>query len=87
MIESMACATPTIAANSSCLPEISGGLLKYFDPYSPEEMSACMETALMNEELRRDLAERGRMRALHFDWRRCAEQTLSVLSRVAHDGR
>ena len=34
MVEAMACGIPTIAANSSCLPEISGGVLRYFDPYS-----------------------------------------------------
>jgi glycosyltransferase involved in cell wall biosynthesis len=87
MIESMACGTPTVAANSSCLPEVSGGVLRYFDPCSEEEMSACLEAALMNEEMRRELAEQGRVRALQFDWRRCAEQTLAVLSRVAHEGR
>jgi glycosyltransferase involved in cell wall biosynthesis len=87
MIESMACGTPTVAANSSCLPEVSGGVLRYFDPCSEEEMSACLESALMNEEMRRELAEQGRVRALQFDWRRCAEQTLTVLSGVAHEGR
>lgn len=79
MIEAMACGVPTIAANSSCLPEISGGVLKYFDPESVEEMSVCMEEILEDTELRRELSERGRARAQQFDWRRCARETLSVL--------
>lgn len=86
MIESMACGAPTIAADSSCLPEISGGVLRYFDPRSVEEMVACIEAAVMNEDLRRELAVRGRKRALEFDWRRCAEETLSILSDVALAG-
>ncbi len=83
MIESMACGTPTIAAGGSCLREISGGVLKYFDPCSEEEMSACMEAALENDDLRRGLSAKGRVRARQFEWRRCAEQTLAILARVA----
>jgi glycosyltransferase involved in cell wall biosynthesis len=79
MIEAMACGVPTIAANSSCLPEISGGVLRYFNPESVEEMSTCMEQAAENGDLRRELAEKGRARASQFDWRRCAEETLAVL--------
>ena len=87
MIESMACGTPTIAASSSCLPEISGGVLRYFDPYSVSEMSACMEAVLGNPELRGQLAEKGRERAMQFQWRRCAEQTLAILAEAAGSGR
>lgn len=86
MIESMACGAPAIAANTSCLPEISAGVLRYFDPRSVEEMAACMEAALTNESLRRELTASGRKRALEFDWGRCAEQTLSILSEVARAG-
>jgi glycosyltransferase involved in cell wall biosynthesis len=86
MIESMACGTPTIAANSSCLPEVSGGVLRYFDPCSVEEMSACIEAVLESEELRRDLSEKGRGHAAQFEWRRCAEQTLAILAQVAGAG-
>ena len=32
MLEAMACGIPTIAANTSCLPEISGNVLRYFNP-------------------------------------------------------
>ena len=87
MIESMACGTPTIAANSSCLPEISGGVLQYFDPCSVQEMSACMEAALGNQDLRSRLAEKGRKRALQFQWQRCAEQTLEILAEAAGSSR
>lgn len=87
MIESMACGVPTIAAKSSCLPEISGGILRYFDPLSEEEMSACMEVGLKDTCLRRELSEKGKLRAREFDWRRCAGETLSVLASVARESR
>jgi glycosyltransferase involved in cell wall biosynthesis len=81
MIEAMACGVPVIAARGSCLPEISGGVLRYFDPESVEEMSSCMQEGLENGDLRRELADKGRIWARQFDWRRCAEETMGVLKK------
>jgi len=83
MVEAMACGVPTIAANSSCLPEISGGVLRYFDPYSVEEMAARMEEVLRSSDLRAELAGRGKERAQQFSWALCAQQTLEVVEQVA----
>jgi glycosyltransferase involved in cell wall biosynthesis len=80
MIEAMACGTPTITADASCLPEVSGGVLRYFDPLSVDDMASCMERVLESEQLKSELAQRGKCRAAYFDWRRCAEETLQVFS-------
>jgi glycosyltransferase involved in cell wall biosynthesis len=87
MVESMACGVPTIAANSSCLPEISGNALKYFDPQSVEEMAVCIEQALEDETLRAELVAKGLRRASDFDWDKCAQETMAVLAGVAHEGK
>jgi glycosyltransferase involved in cell wall biosynthesis len=83
MIEAMACGVPTIAANTSCLPEISGGVLRYFDPFSVEAITSCMEAVLLSRDLQAELAERGRERAQKFSWDRCAQETVAVLEQVA----
>jgi glycosyltransferase involved in cell wall biosynthesis len=83
MVEAMACGVPVIAADASCLPEVSGGTLKYFDPRSVEEMASCMEWVLENAVGRRELAALGKERAAAFSWRRCAEETLNVLRKQA----
>ena len=83
MVEAMACGVPTIASNTSCLPEISGRTLRYFDPYSVEELAVCMEGALRSHDLRAELAGRGNERAQRFSWELCAEETLGVLEQVA----
>jgi len=83
MVEAMACGIPTVASNSSCLPEISGEVLRYFDPTSVEDMSRSMETVLLSRDLQTELAERGRGRAQTFSWDLCARQTLAVLKQVA----
>jgi glycosyltransferase involved in cell wall biosynthesis len=79
MVEAMACGAPVIAAKSSCLEEISGGVLRYFDPESVNEIALSVEAALMNEHLRQELAAAGLKEARRFCWSRTALQTLEVL--------
>lgn len=87
MVEAMACGVPVIAANSSCLPEISGGVLQYFDPCSIEQMASCMEQVLEDRQLRARLAQEGKRRAQCFNWQRCAQETLTVLTQVLANDR
>ena len=83
MVEAMACGVPTVASNSSCLPEISGNALRYFDPLSTDEITRTMESVLFNEELTHSLVRNGLVRARAFSWEKCACETLDVLLRAA----
>jgi glycosyltransferase involved in cell wall biosynthesis len=86
MVEAMACGVPTIASNTSCLPEISCNALAYFDPLSVEGIAACMQTVLRDSDLRLCLRQKGIDRAREFTWEQCARQTLNVLMRVGQLG-
>jgi len=79
MLECMACGTPTIAAETSCLPEISGGALAYFNPYSIDDMAAAMSKVLYDSALRKQLTEKALHRASEFSWSRTARETLDVI--------
>jgi glycosyltransferase involved in cell wall biosynthesis len=79
MVEAMACGVATVVADASCLPEVSGGVLKYFDPHSVDDMASCMASVLDSEATRKALACRGKERSHAFSWQRCAEETVSVL--------
>lgn len=83
LLEAMACGVPAACSQSSCIPEISGGELSYFDPYSFDEMAVSIEQALDNSSLRSKLALKGKERASSFSWNRCAEETLGVLKEAA----
>jgi glycosyltransferase involved in cell wall biosynthesis len=82
MVEAMACGVPTIASSTSCLPEISGGVLQYFDPLSVREMSFVMESVLTDGRASQELARKGVERAAVFSWEKCAHSTLDVLMAV-----
>jgi len=80
MIEAMASGVPTVAADSSCLPEISGGVLRYFDPLSEEAIAAAIADVLEDTDLQKTLIRNGLKRAAEFSWRRCALETLAALT-------
>jgi glycosyltransferase involved in cell wall biosynthesis len=82
MVEAMACGTPTIASSTSCLPEISGDALAYFDPLSVDDMASRMHSALVDSGLNQRLRQNGTARAREFSWERCARETLQVLMKV-----
>ena len=84
MLEAMACGAPTICSNSSCLFEVSGGVLLYFDPLTVEDMAASIEQVVDNSTVREGLSTRGKQRAACFSWRRCAEETLAILKAAAN---
>ena len=80
MVEAMACGVPTIASSSSCLPEVSGGALEYFDPYSVEAMADAMRRVIDDSTLRDRLQRAGLTRAAEFRWQRCAQETVGVFA-------
>jgi glycosyltransferase involved in cell wall biosynthesis len=86
MVEAMACGVPTITSNSSCFPEVSGGVLKYFDPLSIDEMACTIESLLDDKSERNCLIENGLQRAGMFSWHRSARETMQVLVSVAKVG-
>jgi glycosyltransferase involved in cell wall biosynthesis len=83
LVESMACGTPAIAANASCLPEVSGSTLVYFNPLSVDEIAACMKRVLDDAQLRRDISERGKAFVARYEWQHCADATLQLLKASA----
>src|SRR5260370_33867441 len=87
MVEAMACGAPTIASRASCLPEVAGHLLRYFDPFSIEDIASCMQQVLEYDALREELGRKGKERAETFDWTQCAREPLNVFRREMQNGR
>jgi alpha-1,3-rhamnosyl/mannosyltransferase len=83
VVETMACGTPTIASNSSCLPEVSGHTLVYFDPLSVDDIAASMGKVIEDSDLRVEIVRRGQEYVTRYDWHDCAKKTLKVLKKAA----
>ncbi|UCD80720.1 MAG: glycosyltransferase [Desulfobacterales bacterium] len=67
-LESMACGTPLIASNRSCLPEIvkEGGIL--VDPLNPSEIADALESVIYHADFRKALIERGYRTVAGYTW-------------------
>ena len=85
-LEAMACGCPVIGANSGAIPEVTGGAALLFDPHSPEELSEAILKVTCEPEVRRDLVQRGLVRAREFTWERTARETLEVFKELAEPG-
>jgi glycosyltransferase involved in cell wall biosynthesis len=83
MIESMACGTPVVANNASCLPEVAGDAALLVDADDVEAFAAALRRTLEDESLRQGLIARGFQRAAQFRPEQCARQMLEVYEQVA----
>ena len=79
LLEAMAYGVPTIAAESSSLPEIAGDAALYFDPRDAAQLESAILRVVDHHEVRHELIERGRERVKAFRWDTAAERTVEVL--------
>ena len=83
VVEAMACGTPVITANSSSLGEIAGDAAITVDPLSTDALAQAIRGLATDEAYRRDLSERGWLRARTFSWTQTAKEMLAVYQRAA----
>jgi glycosyltransferase involved in cell wall biosynthesis len=82
VIEAMACGTPVISSNATCLPEVGGDAALYFDPQSPEQLARHLTAMLASSEMRRHFRERGLERASRFTWQESIRKHLGLYREV-----
>ncbi len=82
VLEALACGTPVLTANNSCLPEAGGAGAIYVDAQSVESMAAGITTLTTDAALRQRLRSAGLLHAAQFTWQRSAEQLLAAYTKV-----
>jgi glycosyltransferase involved in cell wall biosynthesis len=71
-LEAMACGTPVLSSNASCLPEIYGEAAEYFDPLDTRDMAAKIDGLLANPARLKELRAAGPRQVARYSWRRMA---------------
>jgi glycosyltransferase involved in cell wall biosynthesis len=83
VLEAMACGTPVITSNVSALPEVAGDAALLVDPADPDDIASAIGRLLEGQDLRKDLAVRGRARAASYSWKETARKTAATLGEAA----
>lgn len=78
-LEAMAAGTPVIACQAGSIPEVCGDAALLVDPLSVDDLAAAMLRVAGDEDLRNELAVKGRSRASRYTWTACAATTSAAL--------
>ncbi len=81
IIEALACGTPVVTGNNSCLPEAGGPGALYVDAESVDEIAAALLRLAEDSALRATLSQAGRSHAARFTWARSADQLLDAYAK------
>ncbi|MGH7197453.1 MAG: glycosyltransferase family 4 protein [Candidatus Omnitrophota bacterium] len=82
VLEAMACGTPVVASNRTSLPEVAGEAGLLFDPDRIDALEDVLYNVLNNNELRKNMIQKGFEQAQRFSWKKTAQQTLDVYRRA-----
>jgi glycosyltransferase involved in cell wall biosynthesis len=81
-LEAMSCGTPTIAMNSSSIPEILGDDATLINSKDAQIWADAIRDVLLNEKKRSEMTKRGLKRAAQFSWDNCARETINIYKSV-----
>lgn len=82
VIEALACGTPVLTSDNSCLPEAGGDGALYVDAESVESIADGLTRLATQPELRAQLAAAGEVHARSFTWSRSLRQLLEAYGRA-----
>lgn len=82
-LEAMAQGTPVVTSNLSSLPEVVGDAAVLVNPENVFDIARGIRQALLDEDLRRTLAIRGREQVARFSWDRAADRVLEIYREIA----
>jgi len=81
-LEAMKRGVPVVSSNAACLPEILGNAVLYFNPLDVDDIAGKIKKALLDEDLRKDLIQKGFEQIKKYNWQKTAQETLKVYSMI-----
>ncbi len=82
VIEAMACGTPVIASNRTSIPEVAGDAALLVDPNNHEQIANAIYKVVSQPEVREKMVDEGFKQIKKFDWEKCAQETLNVITNI-----
>ena len=82
LLEAMAVGVPGVVSDSSCLPEVSGGIWPVAGQDDPAAFSAGMDRMALDTSARAEAVRAGLERAAGFTWAETARRTAAFFRQV-----
>lgn len=82
-LEALAAGVPVAASRAGAMPEVLEGAARYFDPHKVEDMAETIAAVLDDPRERSRQQREAAMLLPNYSWDKAAEETLSILRRVA----
>ncbi len=79
VLEAFSSGVPVICANNSSLPEVAGDSALYFDGKNVADLTRKIISILENDDLKKNLIEKGFVQLRKFSWEKCAKETLDFI--------
>lgn len=87
LLEMMAAGLPIACSNRGPMPQMLGDAGSYFDPEDVESICGAILQLSQSAQGRERAANAARKRASGYSWKRCADETFTLLAGIAADGR
>lgn len=84
-LEAMALNCPVIAARSSCLPEIYGDFVLYFNPKSGRDLYRQIKKLQRSSTLRQKLISLGKAQIKKYSWHKTATESLEFYQKILNE--
>lgn len=78
VLESMSIGTPVLSSDASCLPEVGGDAVAYFESDNLESLKTQLELLADDKTALNSLSEKGKLRAKKFDNAKMAQEYMSL---------
>lgn len=82
ILEAMACGTPVLTADNSCLPEAGGDAAYYVHAEDVDSIAEGLIALASDSDLRAQSSQKGIQQAAQFTWSRSAQQLLNTYQKV-----
>ena len=85
ILESFYAETPVITSKTTSMPEVAGDAALLVDPFSINEIVAAMNRVAGDENLRKDLVEKGKIQRNNFSWDLTAKKLWSSILKTIEE--
>lgn len=82
ILEAFQADCPVVLADASCFKEVAGDAALYFDPKSVNQLQNRVRTLLRDEELAKNLKEKGKVQLENYSWANSAAKTVEIYKHI-----